>query len=133
PASAQFTPRSLDDPATGEKYHIEGSVGVWFPIADMQISSDQFGISGSTIDLKRDLGLTDQKFPDLALVLRPAKKHKFRLAYIPIKYEQEGTLTTDIVFNGQRYRVGFPVNSSLDWKAIRYSYEYDFISRDRGF
>src|SRR5262249_18620684 len=53
--------------------------------------------------------------------------------YIPIKYEQEGTLTADIVFNGQRYRVGFPVNSSLDWKAYRIGYEYDFISKDRGF
>jgi hypothetical protein len=133
PAFAQFTPRSLEDPATGEKYHIETSIGVWFPIADMQISSDQFGIPGSTIDLKRDLGATDQKFPDFSLVLRPARKHKFRLQYIPIKYEQQGTLTTDIVFNGQRYRVGFPVNSSLDWKAYRFSYEYDFISRDRGF
>ena len=26
-----------------------------------------------------------------------------------------------------------PINSTLDWKAYRFGYEYDFISRDRGF
>jgi len=26
-----------------------------------------------------------------------------------------------------------PVNSTLDWKAYRFAYEYDFVVRDRGF
>ena len=57
PAAAQYKPRTLDDPATGEKYHIEGGADFWFPTADMVVESEQLGIPGSKIDLKRDLGL----------------------------------------------------------------------------
>ena len=39
PASAQYKPRTLDDPATGEKYHIEGGADFWFPTADMVVES----------------------------------------------------------------------------------------------
>jgi hypothetical protein len=134
PALAQFSPRPMgSDPATGERYHIEAAAGFWSPTANMSISSESIGIPGSTINFKNDLGLTDQRFSEIHLVLRPATKHKFRFQYIPIKYEQRATITRDIVFNGQLYRVGLPVNSVLDWKAYRFGYEYDFISRDRGF
>ena len=127
PARAQFRPRPLSDPATGERYHIEAAVGLWFPTAQMSISSESLGIVGTTIDFKRDLGLTDQRFPEVHLELRADRKHKFRFQYIPIKYEQTSTLTRDIVFNGQRYRIGLPVNSALDWKAYRFGYEFDVI------
>jgi hypothetical protein len=133
PARAQFQPRPVSDPATGEQFHIEGAVGLWFPSADMQISSTALSLVGTVIDFKRDLGLTDQHFPEVHLVLRPARSHKFRLQYIPLNFTQTATLTADIVFNGQRYRVGLPVNSTLDWKAWRFGYEYDFIVKDRGF
>lgn len=133
PARAQFTPRTLNDPATGENFHIEASVGIWMPTTDMTISSEAFGIEGSDINFKKDLGLTDQKFGEFHLVLRPARRHKFRFQYIPIKFEQEATLTRDVIFQGLRYRVGLPVNSVLDWKAYRFAYEYDFIARNHGF
>lgn len=133
PALAQFRPRPVSDPATGESYHIEGSAGFWNPSAAMTISSQSLGIVGTTIDFKRDLGLKDQRFGELHAVLKASRKHKFRFQYIPIKYTQQATINRDIVFNGQLYRVGLPVNSALDWKAYRFGYEYDFIVRDRGF
>ena len=132
PARAQFQPRPLNDPATGERYHVEGAAGLWFPTADMSIASESLGILGSTIDFKRDLALTDQHFPELHLELR-ADRHKFRFQFIPIKYEQTATLTREIVFNGQRYRIGVPVTSTLDWKAYRIGYEFDFLRTDRLF
>jgi hypothetical protein len=132
-AFAQFQPRPLNDPATGERYHIEAAAGFWFPTADMTISSQSLGIVGTTIDLKQDLGLTDQRFPELHLVLRPSKTSKFRFQYIPILYDQSTILSREIVFNGQKYRVGLPVNSTLDWKAYRLGYEFDFISGDRAY
>ena len=48
--------------------------------------------SARTIDFKNDLGLTDTRFRELHVVLRPARKHKFRFQYIPIKYEQRATI-----------------------------------------
>ena len=133
PALAQFQPRPVSNPPSAELYRIEGSAGFWSPSATMSISSESLGIPGSTIDFKKDLGLTDQRFGELHAVLKASRKHKFRFQYIPINYEQRATITRDLVFNGQLYRVGFPVNSELEWKAYRFGYEYDFIVRDRGF
>lgn len=134
PAQAQFTPRTLNDPATGEQFHIEGSAGFWWPTADMSIASESLGIIGSTIDFKKDLGLTDRRLGEVRLMVRPARKHKLRFQYIPIEYAQDDfTIRRDITFNGQLYRVGLPVQSQLSWKAYRLAYEYDFISRNRGF
>jgi hypothetical protein len=137
PASAQFIRRSLNDPATGEQYHIEGSAGFWHPDATMSVSVSGggalSGIPGTTIDFMNDLGLTNQRFGELHLVLRPVRKHKFRFQYIPISYHQQATVTRDIIFSGQKYRLGLPVESMLDWKAYRFTYEYDVVSRNRWF
>ena len=75
PASAQFKPRPLGEPAVGDKYHIEAGAAFWVPTADITVASAGFSIPGSKIDFKRDLGLTDQRFPALQLQLRPARKH----------------------------------------------------------
>src|SRR5262245_10358225 len=134
PAFAQFRPRPMSDPATGEKYHFEAGVGLWNPTSDMKISSESLGIIGSTIDFKKDLGLTDTHFGEVQLTLRPATKHKFRFQLIPISYRTTNhTLTRTLIFNGQAYSVGIFVNSELDWKAYRLAYEYDFLHRDRWF
>ncbi|HEY2905553.1 MAG TPA: hypothetical protein VGJ29_06605 [Vicinamibacterales bacterium] len=137
PARAQFKPRPMGDPTMGETYHVEGAIDLWFPTADLVITSGGSGalsgILGTPIDLKTDLGLTDQKFPAFHVQLRPTKRNKFRFQLIPINFTQTATLTRDVVFNGQKYSIGLPVASSLDWKAYRFGYEFDFISRDRGF
>ena len=137
PARAQYRPRPLNDPATGETYHIEAGADFWFPTADIAVASAGSGalsgLAGSQIDAKRDLGLTDQRFRALQLQLRPAKRHKFRFQYIPVVYTQSAALAQRVVFNGIAYNVGVPVNSSLDWKTYQVGYEYDFVSRNRGF
>ena len=137
PARAQFRPRIVTEQSMGEKFYIEGAADYWNPTADLVVTSSGTGalsgLQGSKIDARNDLGLADQRLPQLELVLRPAKSHKFRLQYIPIKYTQSKVLLQNISFNGQLYRVGLPVNSTIDWKATRFGYEYDFITRDRGF
>lgn len=136
-ALAQYKPRPLNDPATGESFHIEAAAGYWNPSADMTVASGGSGalsgIAGTDIDAKRDLGFTDQRLANLQLVLRPAASHKFRFQYVPIEFQGTNTIQRQIVFNGQRYQVGFPVTSTLDWKAYRFGYEYDFIRKNRGF
>jgi hypothetical protein len=137
PASAQYKPKPLNDPATGEKFHIEGGADFWFPSTNILVTSggsgSLSGLSGTEIDAKRDLGLTDKRLPKLQVTLRPARSHKFRFEYIPIEYEATTTLTRNIDFNGQRYRVGIPINATLDWSAYRFAYEYDFVVKNWGF
>jgi hypothetical protein len=133
PADAQFRPRPLNEPATAEQFHIEASAAIWKPSADITISSESLGIPGSLIDFKRDLGLTDEIAPEFKFTLQPVRTQKLRVQVIPIKYEKSARLTRDVVFNGQRYTAGLPVSSTLDWKAWRFTYEFDFIARNQWF
>jgi len=129
-ARAQYRPRRVATTSPAESYHVELGAGFWNPGAEIKITS---GPSGSTIDLKNDLGLADKKFSEFQLVIKPALKHKIRVQFIPISYTQTGTPKSTLTFNGQTYPAGTAVNSTLDWKAWRFGYEYDFVSNYRGF
>ena len=135
PASAQFRARTLSDPATGETYHVEVGGYFWNPTPEISITSQSLtrDALGTPIDFVTDLGIRQTRFKQLKVVLRPGKKQKLRFEYTPIHYEAVGTLTRDIVFNGQRYSIALPVATDLQWKAYRFVYEYDFVYLDRGF
>jgi len=130
PAHAQYRPRPVASTSPAESFHVELGAGFWNADADMQIAS---GAGGSTVDLKQDLGLQDKKFTEFQLVIKPALKHKIRVQLVPIKFTQTGTPRGPIVFGGQTYPAGTPVDSTLEWKAWRFGYEYDFVSNYRGF
>ncbi|HKW01328.1 MAG TPA: hypothetical protein VJN96_16005 [Vicinamibacterales bacterium] len=131
PALAQDRP--VNNAAIGEKYHVEASFALWNPSVFGVISSDQFGIVGSDIDFATDLKYEQTKFRDLRFVVRPAKKHKFRLQYTPMSYESTTTFQRNIVFNGILYPVALPVASEFDWNVLRFGYEYDFVYTPRGY
>jgi hypothetical protein len=136
PADAQAqssdVPRSAR-PAIGERYHVEVSGNLWNPALLGIVSSEQFGILGTDIDFVGDLGYEQSRFRDLRIVLRPGRKHRFRLQYTPVRYEAETVLARTIVFNGVKFDANLPVNSQFDWKVWRLGYEYDFFYSSRGF
>lgn len=119
--------------AVGEDYHIEVSYNFWSPTPEAIVNSEALGILGTDVDLVTDLGIEKHNLKDLRIVLRPAKKHRFRINYLPITYTAETQLKREFVFNGQRYRVGMPVSTDAQFKAWRFGYEYDFLYNDRGF
>jgi hypothetical protein len=133
PAQAQYGAKKLSDPATGENYHVEVSGYFWNPTPDIVITSEALGIVGSRIDFVKDLGIEKTRFKQLKVVLRPGQKHKLRFEYTPISYQSVGSLKANIIFNGILYPVSLPVATDLQWKAYRFVYEYDFVTRDRGF
>lgn len=130
-AAAQFQPPS--SPAVGEDYHIEAAVTWWNAEPTLVVNSESLGIVGTDVDLVADLGIEKKRIPELRFVLRPARKHKFRINYLPIRYEADATVQREFVFNGQRYRVGLPVKTNADLTTWRLGYEYDFVSLPRGF
>jgi hypothetical protein len=137
PVQAQYRPRPISNPAPGEQYHIEAGVNSWNPTADLTIvgggSGALSGLAGTEIDAKKDLGFVDKRLPQFNVTIRPAAAHKLRFEYIPIDYTASATLNRTIDFNGQRYGAGLPVTTTFDWKAYRFGYEFDFITRDQGF
>lgn len=132
-AEAQYSVPRSSERATGETYWVEVMGGFWMPAPQGTIQSAEFGISGSEIDFVDDLGFEKKRFTDFRFVLRPGKKHKLRVQYVPVSYSSETIFRRSIVFNGQRYDVGLPVTTGFDWKVWRFSYEWDFVSREKFF
>lgn len=137
PAVAQYRPVPAPGAASagqkGENYHVEFAVNLWNPNPDIVASSDGLGIQGTPIDAQGTLGIQKKRIYDFRLVLRPAKRHKFRFAYLPLNYKSTATLNTIVYFNGREYPVTAPVDSDLQWKTFRVGYEYDFVSNSTGF
>jgi hypothetical protein len=132
-AQAQYNAYEFREDAIGERYVIEVAGTLWNPDLFGHVSSEQFGIIGSDIDFTSDLGYETTRFRDLRIVLRPTRKAKFRIQYTPMRYEAETSFDREIVFNGVKYPLDVPVESSFDWNVWRVGYEYDFLYRSRGF
>lgn len=131
PAEAQF---QASGGAVGEDYNLEVAINFWNPDPDLIIASESLGIIGSDVDLVDDLGIQQKRHFEFRVIGRPARKHKLRFSYLPIKYETESVrVVREFVFNGQRYRVGVPVSTTVDLKTFRFGYEWDFIYRSRGY
>lgn len=132
PAFAQGSPAG-SRPGVGETYWIEFTATWWKPDIEGSVSSDRLGLIGSRIDFVSDLAFENSKHSDIRLVLRPARKHRFRFQYTPLEYAGNSVLSRDITFAGQVYPVSLPVESFLTWKVMRFGYEWDFFYRPRGF
>ena len=131
PATAQFLAQPANLPI-GENSHVELFAGTWSPTPAMSVASGAFGISGTYIDLTRDLAVTPDRFTELRLRLRPGRRHRFRIDYLPVNYAAETIVERRLVFRGIAYDVGEPVRSTLIWKTLRLGYEYDVVHRRRG-
>ena len=133
-AFAQYRPNGGADAAVGEDYHIEAAYSFWDGEPSLVINSESLEIIGTDINLIEDLGIVKKRLRAFDVVLRPAKKHRFRFQRLPIKYETDAfPVTREFIFNGQRYRVGLPVTTTVDFTTHRFGYEYDFIYRSKGF
>ena len=131
-AAAQFFGQPSDLPI-GEDYHVELLAGMWDPTPSITISSEAFGIAGTNIDFTSDLGIAEKRFGEVRLRLRPGRKHRFRIDYVPIRYSAQSVLDRRLVFRGIEYDVGVPVTSTITWNTWRLGYEYDIIHRSRGY
>ena len=132
-AEAQYSVPRTNERAIGETYWVEAMGGMWNPAPSGLIQSEQFGQVGDQIDFVDDLGFSKKRFTDFRFIVKPGRKHKLRVQYVPVSYTNEAIFTRPIVFNGQRYDVGLPVNTQFDWKVWRMGYEWDFVSRERFF
>ena len=133
-AVAQYRPYATNGAAVGEDYHIEAGYSFWSAEPSLIINSESLEIIGTDINLITDLGIQKKRLRSFDVVLRPAKKHRFRFQRLPIKYETDAfPVSREFVFNGQRYRIGLPVTTTVDFTTHRFGYEYDFIYLPKGF
>lgn len=127
-AQAQFRPQPIGDGGIAEDYHIEAAYNWWNATPSLIVNSESLGIPGSDIDLIADLGIQKKRLGKFDLVLKPSKKHRFKYQHLPITYSTDAFLVKQsFVFNGQRYNIGLPVTTNVDFSVDSFGYEYDFI------
>ena len=135
PSTARAQYRSAGpEPGIAENYHIEAAYSWWNANPDLFVNSESLDIIGTDVDLINDLGIEQHRLGKFDLVLKPAKKHRLKYQHLPIKYERDAfRVTREFIFNGQRYSVGLPVTTSVDFSSDSFSYEYDFLHFPRFF
>lgn len=110
---------------------LEATLGTWIPAPGLRLSADADGIVGSEVALQSDLGLERQPQWDLRLSVRPARRHRLTLQYLPMLGEASAVLNRDVRFVGATYRNGETVRSTLTWNTWRAGYAYTLFERDR--
>jgi len=119
------------DVVPGEDFHIEFGVLWWRPSPDLMIQTGQLASLGiNDFEFASEFGIEDKLFSDFRVVLKPARKHKFRVGYVPIRYEQSAVLRRQITFGGRTFTG--PASVDLRWDLWRFGYQWDFVSRERG-
>lgn len=127
-AEAQFSARPEIVPA--EDFNVELGLMFWQPDPELTLTTGDSRIG--TVDFVQDFGITDERFREFRAVLK-AGAHKFRFAYVPIKYDAESVLQRTIIFQNLTFPVTANATADINWDVYRFGYEWDFVSRSRGF
>ena len=114
-------------PASTLAFEIGARGYYWFPSLDGNVKVDEAGIIGTTIDFEKDLGIEDENYPAFEVFLGGGRHH-FSLTYTDIDYSGRKTLTRDITFNGETYRISDLVESSIEYRVMDLLYQYDFLN-----
>lgn len=128
-AEAQFAPPR--DVVPAEDFHVELGLMFWQPEPELTLTTGD-SLAG-TVDFVQDFGIAEERFNEFRVVLRPARKHKIRFAYVPIKYDQDAVLQRTIIFQNVRFPATASATADIKWDVYRIGYEWDFVALPRGF
>lgn len=101
----------------------------WFPSMQADVRADQAGSPGTTLDVKDQLGLSNESFPSFE-AFGEMGKHHLSLAYTPLKYDGTTTVTTPITFNGVTYSTGVRVDTTLKLRMLDLEYQYKLLDME---
>lgn len=133
-AAAQYRPRPMTEGPVAEDYHIEAAYDFWNAEPSLIVNSEALGILGTDVNLITDVGIEKKKLRTLNLTAKPGKKHRLRFQYLPITYDTDAfPVSRAFIFNGQRYNVGLPVTTHVDFTTYSFGYQFDFLYFKRGF
>jgi hypothetical protein len=128
PAAAQ----DATDTPSGEQFHVELATMWWWGSPTFELQSGSLAAAGNTsVNFTTTFGLTSERFSDLRVVGKLARKHRLRFSYVPIRYEQAATLAVPITFDDRVFRG--PASTSIRWDLWRLGYQWNFITKPRGF
>ncbi len=120
---------ALPQPAGTASLEFEGRY--WAPELSGELEVQTRGV-GTRVDLRADLGIQDNEFPEGRLTLRPTRKLKLRAAFMPLSYAGDAEVARTIRFAGETFRLDTRVVSDLDLDYGRVGLAWQFIGFGRG-
>jgi hypothetical protein len=115
-----------------EDHVVELGVMFWKPSPELTLSTDALSGTGvNQVDFVQEFGIKDKFFPEFRAVI--GRNHKFRVSFVSIKYDADTTIQRRIVFQGRTFNIGVPASTDIEWDLWKFGYEWDFVSRERGF
>jgi hypothetical protein len=116
----------------GERFHVELATMWWWSSPTFELQSGNLAeLENTSVDFTTTFGLTSERFSDIRVVGQLARKHRVRFSYVPIRYEHAATLAVPITFDDRVFRG--PASASIRWDLWRFGYQWNFITRPRGF
>ena len=104
----------------------------WKPSPELTLSTDALaGSSVGDVDFVKEFGIEDKMFPEFRAAI--GRSHKFRLSYVKFEYAEDATIQRTFTFQGRTFTVGAPATADIKWDLWKFGYEWDFVSRERGF
>ncbi len=129
PAEAQFS--AQPDIVPAEDFNVELGLMFWQPTPELSITTGNAQVG--TVDFVEDFGISEERFREFRVVLKPGRKHKIRFNYVAFNYDQDAVLQRTITFQNLTFPVTADANADINWDLYRFGYEWDFLSRSRGF
>ena len=115
-----------------EDHVVELGVVFWKPSPVLTLSTDALRRADvNEVDFVQEFGIEDKYFPEFRATI--GRNHKFRTSFVTFDYDEEAIIAHTIVFNGQTFNLGVPATADIKWKLYKFGYEWDFVSRERGF
>jgi hypothetical protein len=99
----------------------------WAADLDAKVKVVSSGI-GDTFNLKNDLGIADEDFPEGRVIWHTGPNSRIRLSYTLAEYTGDQSVTRTIDFNGKSYTLGSRVESKLDLQYFGLGWIWQFIS-----
>jgi hypothetical protein len=119
-------------PAAAQDHVVELGLMSWGPSPGLTLSSEGLvGSSISEVDFVREFGIVDKSFPNFRVAL--GRSHKFRLSHAKFSYEPETVIQRTLTFQGRTFALNTPASADIKWDLWTFGYEWDFVSRERGF
>jgi len=115
----------------GEDFRVEFAVARWRPSPDLTIQTGALARAGiDEFDFADEFGFREKFFSDFRIVLKPARKHRFRVGYVGMHYEESSALQHTINFGGRTF-TGVAA-ADVRWSVWRFGYQWDVVARERG-
>lgn len=118
-------------PAAAQDHVVELGLTFWRPSPALTLSTDAAAGSSNEVDFVQEFGIEDRTFPQFRAAV--GRNHKFRLSYAKLNYDADAVIRRTFTFQGRTFAVNTPATADIAWDLWTFGYEWDFVSRERGF